>query len=183
MLRNLGVHLGHVDALLDALAGPDVRVRQGGELLLVLPRQRADVVHGDGEDGPGGAETEGERGSAAEDNAAVARNDATGHARDENVDGAGHEALAALAGRGQAGDGRGEGVLEIEGAGHAVVDGVFGDAGLVVEEEAGAADLGSQTVGRGRAAGGVVGAGEDVDEAIGEGLLLAGGPLGGGGSI
>lgn len=174
--------LGHVDALLDALAGPDVRIRHGGELLLVLPRKRADVVHGDGEDGPGGAETEGERGGAAEDDAAVARNDAAGHTRDENVDETGHEALAALAGRSKAGDGGGEGVLEVEGASHTGVDSILGDAGLVVEEEAGAADLGSQTVGRGRAAGGV-GAGEDVDEAIREGLLALGGRLGGGGSV
>ena len=180
LLRNLGVYLGHVDTLLDALAGPDVRIRHGGELLLVLPRKSADVVHGDGEDGPGSAETESKRGGATEDNAAVARNDAAGHTRDENVDEAGHEALAALAGRGEAGDGGGEGVLEIEGASHAVVDSILGDAGLVVEEEAGTADLGGQTVGGGRATGGV-GAGEDVDEAIGEGLLVAGGPLGGGG--
>lgn len=94
----LGVDLGHLQALEDVLARPDVGLGDDGELLLVLPEQTADVVHGDGEDEPAGADAEGEGGGGAEQDVAVAADDAAGHARDQDVDEARHELLAALAG-------------------------------------------------------------------------------------
>ena len=106
---------GEIDALLDALAGADVGVGHGGEPLLVLPQQRADILHGDGDHGPGAAETEGQGSGAPEDHAPVAGDDAAGHARHEGVHQTGHQLLAACAGRCQGGHGGGEGLLEVEG--------------------------------------------------------------------
>lgn len=128
--------------MLDALTGANMRLRDNGEPLLVSPEQRARIGHGDGDDGPRGADAQRQRDRCAQEDVAVARDDAARHAGDQDVDEARHELLVGLARGGDGGDGRGERVLEVEGARHAGVDGVFGGAGLVVEEEAAAADLG-----------------------------------------
>lgn len=133
--------LGKRNGLLDALAQLDVGLCHGGEFLLVLPRQVGDVPHRDGQHGPAGADAQGKRHGGAQHNVAVAGEDAAGHGGDEDVDGAGHELLAALARGGQGGDCAGEGLLEVKGRVDGLVDLVLGGDGDVVEEQARAADL------------------------------------------
>src|SRR5699024_5026042 len=129
------VNLGEAHTLLDALTQLDVRLGDGREALLVLPGQVGHVPHGDGKDGPPGADAEGKGHGGAQEDVAVARDDATRHGGDEHVDGAGHELLAALTGRGQRGNGAGEGLLEVEGRVHRLVDLVLGGDGELVQEE------------------------------------------------
>lgn len=141
LCAHLPVDLGKRNGLLDTLAQLDVRLCHGGELLLVLPRQVGDVPHRDGQHGPASADAQGKRHGGAQHDVAVAGEDAAGHGGDEDVDGAGHELLAALARGRQGGDCAGEGLLEVKGRVDGLVDLVLGGDGDVVEEQARAADL------------------------------------------
>lgn len=129
----LGVDLGEADALGEALTQPDVRLGNDGEPLLVLPGEVGDVAHGDGQHGPAGTDAQGEGEGSAEDDAAVAGDDAAGHGGDEDVDGTGHELLAALPRGCQGRNGAGEGLLEVEGLVHGLVDLVLGGDGILVQ--------------------------------------------------
>lgn len=140
---------GHAPSALDAVARAQVGVGDGGEALLVRPQQLRDVAHGDGEDDPAGADAERQGEGGAQEDVAVPRHDAARHRRHQHVHEARHQLLAALARRRQRGDGRGEGPLEAEGLVYGRVDAVFGRYGLLVEEEAGSADVHGETV-RGR---------------------------------
>lgn len=150
LYTDLPVDLGKRNGLLDTLAQLDVRLGHGGELLLVLPRQVGGIPHRDGQHGPAGADAQGEGHGGAQHNVAVAGDDAAGHGGDEDVDGAGHELLAALTRGRQGGDCAGEGLLEVKGRVDGLVDLVLGGDGDVVEEQARAADLDGEAVGRGR---------------------------------
>lgn len=108
------VHLGETCTLLQTLPDLQVCFRDSRNPLLVLPCQVRDVPHGDGEDDPASANTERKGRSCAEEDVAVARDDAAGHGGDKNVDSAGHELLVRLAGRGEGGDGSCEGLFEVE---------------------------------------------------------------------
>lgn len=141
LYTHLPVDLGKRNGLLDTLTQLDVGLSHGRELLLVLPRQVGDVPHRDGEHSPAGADAQGKGHGGAQDDAAVAGEDAAGHGGDEDVDGAGHELLAALSRGCQGGDCAGEGLLEVEGRVHRLVDLVLGGDGDVVEEQARSADL------------------------------------------
>lgn len=135
--------------MFNALTSADMRFRNGREPLLILPEQGAHVSHGDREDRPGGTDTQRQGEGRPEEDVTVARDNAARHTRYQDIDQTGHDLLVRLAGRGKGSDGGGEGLLEVEGAGHAGVHGIFGGAGLLVEEEAGAADLSGKSVCRG----------------------------------
>lgn len=127
------VNLSEASALLNTLTDPNVRVGHNGEPLLVLPGEVGDVAHGDGQDGPGGADADGEREGGAEEDVAVAGDNATGHRGDEDVDGTGHELLAAGPRGRERGNCVGEGLLEVERRVDRVVDLVLGGDGVLVE--------------------------------------------------
>ncbi|KAK4165707.1 mitochondrial intermediate peptidase [Cladorrhinum sp. PSN259] len=88
-LRQIRMHLGEVNPLLDAIPRLDVRIRNRGDLLLVLPHQLADIAHSYGQNGPSSAQAQRKGSGRAQQDVAVAGNDATCHSGDENVDQAG----------------------------------------------------------------------------------------------
>ena len=138
-----------------ALLRPQVGVGQDGVPRLVLPDQIANVLHGEGQNGVGGANTDGCGDGCAEQDVAVSGDDAASHARNQDVQGTGEDSLARLFGRGQGADGGGERVLETEGFGEGVVHAILGADGLLVQSETRFADLDSKTVGRRRAVGSI----------------------------
>lgn len=154
-----GVGLARVDEVGDACFCAQVGVGQDGVLFLVRPQQVADVVHGEGQDGVGGGETDGGRDGGAQQDVAVTGDNGAGHGGDEDVQGAGEDALAGLAGRGEGAQGGGERVLEAQRLGQGAVDGGLAADGLAVEGEAGMANLLGEAVGWGRA---IAGLGSEV---------------------
>lgn len=153
---------------LDALAQLDVRLGHGGELLLVLPRKVGHVAHGDGEHRPAGTDAEGEGEGGAQHDASVPGEDAASHGSDQDVDSAGHELLAALSRGRQGGDCAGEGLLQVKGRIHGLVDLVLGGHGNVVEEQARASNLHGQSIGGRRDSGRGLFVGIVVDGLAGE---------------
>lgn len=153
VLQHAGRHLAVRNARLhksgDTLLGPEVVLGNDGVALLVGPEQVTDVPRGDGEDGPRSDDADGDGHGRTEQDVAVAGDDAAGHGRDEDVDGAGHDLLARLLGRSQRRDGAGERVLQAQGLGQPRVDLVLGLGSISVQEQAGLGNLSGQTVGVG----------------------------------
>jgi hypothetical protein len=145
------------DEVVDARFCPEVGVGNDGVFLLVRPGQVADVVHCDGQHGVGGGDADGGGHAGAQQDVAVACDDGAGHGGDEDVQGAGEDALAGLLGRGQRADGAGERVLEAQRLGEGVVDGLLAADGLAVQGHAGDADLLGEAVGGRRAVRGLGG--------------------------
>lgn len=143
-----------VPQVLRPLTESQVLLRHDRYLLLILPHQVGDIAHRHRKQGPSGDGTKGQRRERAEEDATVPGDDGAGHGGDDDVDAAGEEALAGFGRGGQRGDGVGEGVLDVQGAGEEVVEAVLNGEGVVVEEETGLADLGRQDVSWGRRGGG-----------------------------
>lgn len=135
LLANLAVNLCKADSSGELLTELEMGISNGRETLLVLPRQVRDISHGDGQYGPAGTNTESERDGRAEENVSVSGDDASGHGGDKDVDGAGHELLAALARWSQRGNGAGEGLLKVEGGIHGLVDLVLGGDSETIQGE------------------------------------------------
>lgn len=139
-----------VPDVLRLLAELDVILRHSRNPLLILPGKVRNIPHGHREERPGRHGTEGKRRRSAEENATVTRDDGTGHSSDNDVDTTWKQLLARLGRGGQRGNGLGETVLDVQGARQEVVEAVLDGKGVVIEEETGLTDLGSQDICRGR---------------------------------
>lgn len=147
----LRMDLGEAHTLEQTITDLEMRLRHSREALLILPRKIRDIAHGDGEDGPAGSYAESERRRRTQQDVAVACDDTAGHGGDQDVDGARHELLTRLAGWGERRNRRCEGLLEVKGAVHGLVDLVLGGHGAAVQQHADLADLDGQAVCRRRA--------------------------------
>lgn len=166
--RHAAVRHTRVPQVLGLLTDGQMLLRHDRHLLLILPHQVGDVPHRHGQQRPSSDGTERQRRERAEEDAAVPRDDGAGHCGDDDVDAAGEKALAGFRGGGERGDGVGEGVLDVQGAGEEVVEAVFCGEGVVVQEEPGLADLGCQDVGWGRRGGrGCRSAGGSCEDGLG----------------
>lgn len=145
---HLAVRLASLHKVPDALGDAQVVVCDHGVLLLPAPDEVTDVLGCARHDVVGGGHAGDDGGDEAHEDIPVAGDDGAGHGGYQDVDSARQELLVALFRRREGADCGGDVVLGVQSAGHAVVDGLFGGCGIVVEEEARASDLGGKAVRR-----------------------------------
>lgn len=114
--------------------------------LLVLPDQVRHIAHRHRQQRPRGHGPESEGRGRAEENAAVARDDRTGHGGDHGVDTTGKQVLTGFGRGSQRGNGVGESVLDVQGPRQKVIEAVLDGKGVVVDKETSLADLGRQDI-------------------------------------
>lgn len=124
-VRNAGV-----PDVLCTLTDSQVLIRNGRDLLLVLPNQVSDIPHRHGQEGVGGSSTEGERRRSAEEDATVTRDNRAGHGGHDNIDTAGQKTLAGLGRRCERGNGVGKAVFDVEGPRQEVVEALLCGKGV-----------------------------------------------------
>lgn len=141
VVAHLRVCLSGLNEVGDTVADTDVVVTDNGVLLLVLPDKVADIASSDGQNSIRGTHTSSHGNNTAQQDVAVASNDATSHGSYKHVDTTRQKTLTTLSGgskRLHCGNKR---VLEIQSFGKAGIDVVFGFDGLGVQEDAGTLDL------------------------------------------
>ena len=130
------MRLAGLDKVPNALGHAQVVVADHRVLLLPAPDEVANVLGRARNDVVCGGDTGNDGRDEAHEDVSVARDDGAGHGGHEHVNAAGEQLLIALFGRGERADCGGDVVFGVEGAGHAIVDGLLGGCGVVVDEEA-----------------------------------------------
>ena len=130
LARHSAVRESSEPDVLRAFTDSQVLVRNGGNLLLVLPNQVTDVAHRHGKEAVGGSGTEREGRRGSKEDTAVARHDGAGHGGHNNVDTTGEKALTGLGRWGKGRNGVGEAVFNVESLGQELVEALFGGKGV-----------------------------------------------------
>lgn len=130
LARHSAVRNASVPDVLRTLTDSQVLLRNGRDLLLVLPDQVSDIPHRHGQESVCGRGTESERRCSAEEDATVTRDNRAGHGGYDDVDTAGQETLAGLGRRCKRGNGVGEAVFDVEGPRQEVVEALLCGKGV-----------------------------------------------------
>ena len=130
LARHSAVRNSGVPDVLRALTSSQVLLRNGRELLLVLPNQISDIPHGHGQEAVGGSSSESKRRGSAQEDASVTRDDRAGHGGHDDIDTTGQKTLAGLGRRRERGNGVGEAVFDVEGSGQEVVEALLCGEGV-----------------------------------------------------
>lgn len=128
------VNPGKAKPLFNTLAKSKVRLGHNRHTPLILPREIGDIPHSDRQHAPASANTKSQGRGDPEKNIAVPRDDAASHGGDKNIEGTGHDLLAAGLGWGEIGNSVCERLLEVEGAVHGIVKGVLGGDSVLVQK-------------------------------------------------
>lgn len=116
--------------VLCALTNSQVLVRNGRNLLLVLPDEVTNIAHRHGQEAVGGSGTKREWRRSSEEDTAVARDDGAGHGGHNDVDTTGEKALAGLRRWSKGRDGVGEAVFNVKSLGKELVEALLGGKGV-----------------------------------------------------
>lgn len=130
LARHSAVRKAGVPDVVRTLTESQVLLRNGRDLLLVLPNQVSNIPHRHGQEGVGGSSTESERGGSAEEDATVTGDNGTGHGGHDDIDTAGQKTLAGLGRRCERSNGVGEAVFDVEGPRQEVVEALLCGKGV-----------------------------------------------------